>query len=58
MVRTLYPLPKTTILNKENKKYPYLLNQTTTTQKPNQIWSGDIIYIKLGKGYAYLEAID
>ena len=55
-IRALYPPPKTTILNKENKKYPYLLEQTTTTQKPNQIWSGDITYIKLEKGYAYLEA--
>jgi putative transposase len=55
-IRALYPLPKTTILNKENKKYPYLLNQITTTQRPNQIWSGDITYIKLEKGYVYLEA--
>jgi len=56
-IRALYPPPKTTILNKENKKYPYLLEQTTTTQKPNQIWSGDITYIKLEKGYAYLATI-
>jgi len=55
-IRALYPPPKTTILNKENKKYPYLLNQITTTQRPNQIWSGDITYIKLEKGYVYLEA--
>ncbi|ACD67014.1 Integrase catalytic region [Sulfurihydrogenibium sp. YO3AOP1] len=54
-IRALYPPPKTTILNEENKKYPYLLNQTTATQKPNQIWSGDITYIKLEKGYAYIE---
>jgi putative transposase len=40
-IRALYPPPKTTILNKESKKYPYLLNQITTTQRPNQIWSGD-----------------
>jgi putative transposase len=55
-IRALYPPPKTTILNKENKKYPCLLNQITATQRPNQIWSGDITYIKLEKGYAYLEA--
>jgi putative transposase len=33
-----------------------LLEQITTTQRPNQIWSGDITYVKLEKGYAYLEA--
>ncbi|MBX0310422.1 MAG: hypothetical protein JHC31_01215 [Sulfurihydrogenibium sp.] len=40
-IRVLYPPPKTTILNKENKKYPYLLNQITTTQ--NQTKYGAVI---------------
>jgi putative transposase len=57
-IRALYPPPKTTILNKENKKYPYLLNQIITTQKPNQIYSGDITYIKLEKGCVYLKSFN
>jgi putative transposase len=40
-IRVLYPPSKTTILNKENKKYPYLLNQITTTQ--NQTKYGAVI---------------
>jgi putative transposase len=30
-IKVLYSPTKTTILNKENKKFPYLLNQKTTT---------------------------
>ena len=59
----LYPKPKTTIANKEHKKYPYLLkelkndNNQVVTQKPNQVWSTDITYIKLDKGFTYLAAV-
>jgi len=62
-IRALYPISKTTIANKEHKKYPYLLDalknkeNQVVTQKPNQIWSGDITYIKLENGHAYLAAI-
>jgi putative transposase len=62
-IRALYPVRKTTIANKENKKYPYLLNEfknennQVVIQKPNQVWSGDITYIKLESGHAYLAAI-
>jgi hypothetical protein len=35
-IRALYPPPKTTILNKESKKYPYLLNQITTHKDQTQ----------------------
>jgi putative transposase len=62
-IRALYPMPKTTIANKEHKKYPYLLNafknkeNQVIIEKPNQVWSGDITYIKLEYGHAYLAAI-
>lgn len=62
-LRALYPLPKTTIANKEHLKYPYLLDMFKNKanqiiiEKPNQVWSGDITYIKLEKGHAYLAAI-
>jgi len=62
-IKALYPKPKTTIANKEHKKYPYLLNafknddNQVVIKRPNQVWSADITYIKLAKGFAYLSAI-
>jgi len=62
-IKALYPKPKTTIANKEDKKYPYLLNvfknddNQVVIEKPNQVWSTDITYIKLERGFAYLSAI-
>ena len=49
--------------NKENKKYPYLLNEFKNDRNqviidaPNKVWSTDITYIRLEKGFAYLAAI-
>jgi len=67
-VQALYPKAKTTIANKEEKqsfesKYPYLLNEFKNDKNqviidtPNKVWSTDITYIKLEKGFAYLSAI-
>jgi len=62
-IKALYPKPKTTIANKEHKKYPYLLNEFKNDKNqviidtPNQVWSSDITYIRLANGFAYLAAI-
>ena len=62
-IKALYPKPRTTIANLAHKKYPYLLNafknnnNQVIIEKPNQVWSTDITYIKLEKGFAYLAAI-
>jgi putative transposase len=62
-IRALYPKVKTTLANKEHKKYPYLLkkfknnNNQVIVDTPNQVWSTDITYIKLEKGFVYLAAI-
>jgi putative transposase len=59
----LYPKPKTTIANKEHYKYPYLLKDfrddagRVVIEKTNQVWSTDITYIKLEKGFVYLAAV-
>ena len=62
-IRALYPKVRTTIANKEHKKYPYLLKEFKNDKNqvvmdiPNQVWSTDITYIKLEKGFVYLAAI-
>ena len=62
-IEALYPKPKTTTANKEHYKYPYLLKDfrdyagLVVIEKTNQVWSTDITYIKLEKGFVYLAAI-
>jgi putative transposase len=62
-IEALYTKPKTTLGNKEHYKYPYLLKDfrdyagRVVIEKTNQVWSTDITYIKLEKGFAYLAAI-
>ena len=62
-IEALYPKPKTTTANKEHYKYPYLLKDfrdyagRVVIEMTNQVWSTDITYIKLEKGFVYLAAI-
>ena len=62
-IKAIYPTKKTTIPNKEHYKYKYLLKQFKNDKNqviidtPNKVWSTDITYIKLEKGYVYLAAI-
>jgi len=62
-IKAIYPTKRTTIPNKEHKKYPYLLKQFKNDKNqviidtPNKVWSTDITYIKLEKGHVYLAAI-
>ena len=62
-IKALYPKKKTTIINKQHKKYPYLLNafknesNQVVIDEANKVWSADITYIRLEHGYAYLAAI-
>jgi putative transposase len=52
----IYPKPKTTMPNKEHKIYPYLLRNLAITHV-NQVWSSDITYIPMAKGFMYLVAV-
>lgn len=55
-IQAIYPKKKLSWRNKNHKVYPYLL-RNLKIQKPNQIWSTDITYVKLQEGFAYLIAI-
>ena len=52
----IYQRPKTTVPHPEDKRYPYLL-QGRKISSPNQVWSADITYIPMRKGFLYLVAI-
>jgi putative transposase len=54
--QTIYRAPNTSIANKEHKIYPYLL-RTMQIDQVNQVWSMDITYIPMRKGFMYLCAI-
>ncbi|WP_426343070.1 IS3 family transposase [Pseudoduganella sp. R-32] len=50
------PGPATSKPNPGQKVYPYLLRGVPVI-RPNQVWSTDITYIRLARGFAYLVAI-
>lgn len=50
------PGPATSNRHPEHKVYPYLLRGVPVT-RPNQVWSTDVTYIRLARGFAYLVAI-
>ncbi len=55
-IQAIYPKKNLSWPNKNHKVYPYLL-RNFKIEKPNQVWSIDITYVKLGEGFAYLVAI-
>lgn len=50
------PGPNTSRPHPEYKVYPYLLRGVPVV-RPNQVWSTDITYIRLARGFVYLVAI-
>jgi len=56
-IQAIYPKKKTTIINKKEYKYPYLLTDIEII-RPNQVWATDITYIKTPAGFVYLESAD
>lgn len=55
-LKTVYCLPRTTISDPAKYKYPYLL-RNLKINRPNQVWSLDISFIPMPKGFMYLLAI-
>jgi putative transposase len=50
------PGPNTSRPHPQHKIYPYLLRGVVVT-RPNQVWSTDITYIRLPRGFVYLAAV-
>jgi putative transposase len=50
------PGPNTSRPHPEHKVYPYLLRGLHVT-RPNQVWSTDITYVRLERGFVYLVAV-
>jgi putative transposase len=55
-LEAIYPKKNTSIPDKSHQVYPYLLKDVEI-QRPNQVWSTDITYIRLQYGFVYLVAI-
>jgi putative transposase len=52
----IYQKPNTSRPHPEHKVYPYLLRDVSVT-RPNQVWSTDITYIPMRRGFLYLVAV-
>jgi putative transposase len=50
------PGPHTSRPHPRHKIYPYLL-RGVAIERPNQVWSSDITYIRLARGFVYLAAV-
>jgi putative transposase len=55
-ILTVYPKRNLSKSSPGHKKYPYLLRGTEITRN-NQVWSIDITYIPMSKGFMYLTAV-
>jgi putative transposase len=54
-VQAIYPQRRTSMAAQGHKVYPYLLRNQAITH-PNQVWSADITYIPMLRGFMYLVA--
>lgn len=55
-IEAIYPKPKLSKGDSEHKVYPYLLKGVEVV-RPNQVWSSDITYIPMHRGFVYLVAV-
>jgi putative transposase len=55
-LEAIYPRPHTSTGVSEDKIYPYLLRDVEVTH-PNQVWSADITYVPMARGFMYLVAV-
>jgi putative transposase len=52
----LHPKPRTTVAAADTRSYPYLLRDRVLTHT-NEVWSSDITYVPMKRGFMYLTAV-
>ena len=55
-LEAIYPKKRLSLPGEVQKRYPYLLSGMEIV-RPDQVWSADITYIRLQRGFLYLVAI-
>jgi len=55
-IQAIYPRPRPQTERHTHPSYPYLLGQLEV-ERPNQVWSSDITYIPMQRGFMYLVAV-
>jgi putative transposase len=55
-LEAIYPKRRLSVPGEGHKRYPYLL-RGVAVERPDQVWSSDITYIRLHSGFAYLVAV-
>jgi putative transposase len=55
-LEAIYPKRKTSRPHPAHKVYPYLL-RNLTIDRPNQVWTADITYVPMSRGFMYLVAV-
>jgi putative transposase len=49
-LEAIYPRPHLSLPGEPERRYPYLLREVTI-QRPNQVWSTDITYGRMPRGF-------
>jgi putative transposase len=55
-LEAIYPKPKLSAAGRGHRIYPYLLRDGAI-ERPDQVWSTDITYVPLARGFMYLAAV-
>jgi putative transposase len=55
-LEAIYPKPKLSAAGRGHRIFPYLLRDVSI-ERPDQVWSTDITYVPLARGFMYLAAI-
>ena len=55
-LEAIHPGPRLSLASPEHRVFPYLL-RGVTIDRPDQVWSTDIMYVPLARGFLYLVAV-
>jgi putative transposase len=55
-LEAIYPKPRLSVPGRDHRIYPYLLRDVVI-ERPDQVWSADITYVPMAKGFMYLAAV-